>query len=164
MSSIVVRRARNKDMKAIAAMWSALVAYHKTLDPRLPPAATGGADNYAGRLADRLDDTLTRILVAEVEDHVVGYVLGMVVDLMGELFEQESCGFVADIYVDPDHRHMGVGRALVDALMVWFGQRDIRYYEWHVAAQNEEGQAFWRALGGETVLLRMRAELPEGKS
>lgn len=164
MSDILVRQARNRDMKAIAAMWSALVAHHKTLDPRLPPASKGGADNYAARLEDRLDDTMTRILVAEVDQRVVGYVLGMVVDLMGEMFEQETCGFVADIYVEPEHRHAGVGRALVEHLMVWFGQRDIRYYEWHVAAQNEAGQAFWRALGGQPVLLRMRADVPKDES
>lgn len=161
MTEILVRQARRQDMGAIAKMWAALVAYHQELDPRLPPAAAGGSDRYARRLEERLHDPLTRILVAEIDQQVVGYVLAMVVDLLGEMFVQESCGFVADIFVMPEHRKRGVGRALIDELMVWFANRDVRYYEWHVAARNEAAQAFWNALDGQPVLVRMRAQVPE---
>ncbi|NDJ60639.1 MAG: GNAT family N-acetyltransferase, partial [Chloroflexi bacterium] len=63
------------------------------------------------------------------------------------------------IYVDTAHRRYGVGRALVTALRAWFHERGLRHFEWHVAAHNPAGIAFWRALGGRSVLLRMRADV-----
>jgi GNAT superfamily N-acetyltransferase len=87
-------------------------------------------------------------------------VLGVVVDLAPELFAQEPSGFLADIYVDADHRRGGVGTALVNGLTDWFRQRNVRFFEWHAAAQNPDGIAFWRALGGRDVMVRMRADIP----
>ena len=84
-------------------------------------------------------------------------------EIMPEMFEQEPSGFLADIYVEEEYRHAGVGRALVDALAEWFGERGLRYFEWHVAARNTDGMQFWKALGGRDVMIRMRADVkPKG--
>ncbi len=155
----VIRLVKPEDVDAVAQLWEALVAYHRELDASLPPAAPQGARRYARRLIDRLDDPMSRVLVAEVDDKVVGYVLGVVVDLAPEMFSQEPSGFLADIFVDAEYRRTGVGRALVEALTVWFHEKGLSYYEWHVAARNEESLAFWRNLGGREVMLRMRAEV-----
>jgi ribosomal protein S18 acetylase RimI-like enzyme len=143
----------------VAHLWNALVAYHSELDESLPPAAPQGERRYARRLIDRLDDPMSRVLVADVDGQVVGYVLGVIVDLAPEMFQQEASGFLADIYVDEAYRRAGAGRALVVELASWFRQQGIRYFEWHVAARNEDSIAFWRSLGGREVMLRMRADL-----
>jgi ribosomal protein S18 acetylase RimI-like enzyme len=155
----LVRAARRADLMAIVDLWVGLVEYHRALDPRLPPPAQGGAAQYAARISDRLRDDSTCILVAEQDGQVIGYVLGMIVDLMSDLFVQGPSGFIADIYVSPDARRSGVGRALVAQLMVWFAARGITYFEWHVASHNQVGQEFWAALGGESVMLRMRSDV-----
>jgi ribosomal protein S18 acetylase RimI-like enzyme len=144
---------------AVAQLWEALVLYHHHLDASLPPAAPQGARRYARRLVDRLDDPMSRVFVADDGGKVVGYVLGVVVDLAPEMFAQEASGFLADIYVAEAYRRQGIGRALVEALQAWFGGKGLRYFEWHVAAQNQESIAFWRSVSGRPVMLRMRAEL-----
>lgn len=156
---VIVRVAQPGDIDAVARLWEALVAYHRVLDSSLPPAAPQGVRRYARRLIDRLDDPMSRVLVAEVDSAVVGYVLGVVVDLAPEMFAQDASGFLADIFVDANHRRAGIGTALVDSLVAWFGEKGLRYFEWHVAARNEESIAFWRSIGGRDVMLRMRAEL-----
>jgi GNAT superfamily N-acetyltransferase len=153
---LLIRAAHREDMGAIARLWTELVHFHRAIDTRLPPPAPDGARRYAERLEDRLDDRFSRVLVAEQDGMIVGYVFGMVVDLMSDLFVHEACGFIADIYVADAHRQMGVGRALVGALTEWFAERGAQYYEWHVADRNHEAKAFWQALGGEAVLVRMR--------
>ncbi|MEO8397360.1 MAG: GNAT family N-acetyltransferase [Chloroflexota bacterium] len=155
----VIRLLKSEDVDAVAQLWEALVAHHRELDASLPPAAPQGARRYARRLIDRLEDRMSRVLVAEVDGKVVGYVLGVVVDLAPEMFSQEPSGFLADIYVDADYRRAGVGRALVEGLTAWFHEKGLSYYEWHVAARNEDSLAFWRSLGGREVMLRMRAEV-----
>lgn len=163
MDKVVIRLAAPSDIDAIAGLWLALVTYHRELDPHLPPAAPNGASRYARRLLDRLDEPMTRVLVAEVDGAVIGYVLGMVVDLAPEMFAQPPSGFLADIYVDTAHRRRGAGRALVEHLTAWFRDKGLTYYEWHVAALNDDALRFWRAMGGGSVMLRMRAEIGEGE-
>jgi GNAT superfamily N-acetyltransferase len=153
-----------EDTDAVARMWERLVAYHRALDNDLPPATQDGARRYARSLAERVDDTHTCTYIAEADGKVVGYVLGVVVDLVPEMFEQEPSGFLADIFVEDGYRGEGVGRALVDALAEWFAAKGLRYFEWHVASRNANGMAFWKALGGREVMVRMRVDLPNGEA
>lgn len=145
-------------------MWERLVAYHRQLDGDLPSATLDGAQRYARSLTERIHDSHTCTYVAEANGQLIGYVLGVVVDYPPEMFQQEPSGFLADIYVDEAHRRSGVGKALVDALAEWFRAHDLSYFEWHVAARNQEAVAFWRAMGGRDVLIRMRADLTEGET
>ncbi|MBK8025625.1 MAG: GNAT family N-acetyltransferase [Chloroflexi bacterium] len=161
MMDVIIRAAETSDMDAIARMWMELVDHHQLLDPRLPPAAKDGARRYAVRLEERLDDPTTRVLIAEADGKVAGYILAMIVDMLSDLFMQETTGFVADIYVRPELRGLGIGRALVESLQDWFRESGVRYYEWHVASENAEGKAFWESLGGKPVLVRMRHEIDE---
>lgn len=143
-------------------MWQRLVDYHRQLDSDLPPATADGAARYARSLGERIGDTHTRTFVAEKDGRLVGYVLGVMVDFAPEMFAQEPSGFLADIFVDEDHRRAGVGKALVAALTEWFRSLGVTYFEWHVAARNPDGVRFWKALGGREVMLRMRADLNAG--
>ncbi len=121
MAEVNVRPARREDLDAVARLWESLVEYHRQLDTDLPPAAPQGARRYARQLLDRLDDPMTRVLVADADGEIVGYVLGVVVDLAPAMFQQEASGFLADIFVDQAYRRQGVGRALVESLVAWFG-------------------------------------------
>lgn len=154
---MIVRPFQERDVEAVAGLWQALVVYHQALDANLPGAAPNGAQVYGQRLCDHLSDPYTCIRVAEADSQVVGFVLGMIVDLLPDIFTQEPAGFLADIYVDTTYRRRGVGRALVAELRRWFAQHQIAYFDWHVAAHNPEGIAFWRAMGGQDVMVRMRA-------
>jgi len=164
VDSIVIRPAQAADVDTVGRLWSRLVAYHVDLDQRLPSAVDNGARRYARRLYDKLDDAYSRLIVAEVGGEVVGFVLGMIVDLVPDVFEQEPSGFLADIYVDEAYRKHGIGRRLVEALAAWFHERGITYYELHVAVLNADGLAFWRAMGGDAVMVRMRAPVSKGDS
>lgn len=164
VAEVTIRPAVLDDQEAIARLWAGLVAYHHQRDAALPAAAYQGPKRYARRVVQRLDDPHHCVLVAELDERVVGFVLGMVVDLLADIFDQKPIGFLADIYVDETCRRRGIGRALVAALAAWFRERGLRSFEWQVAACNPEGLAFWRAMGGRDVMVRMRAELEDGES
>lgn len=157
MADLTVRFFTADDADAVADMWLALVAHHQSLASALPAAARGGEHRYVRRLLERQDDPHLHALVAEADGLVVGFVVGMVVDLMQDIFLQSPSGFLADIYVEPQYRRLGVGRALVNALQNWFAACGVESFEWHVSAHNEAGLAFWRSLGGEALMIRMRA-------
>jgi ribosomal protein S18 acetylase RimI-like enzyme len=159
LMSIHIRPARDSDVDAIASLWLELVAYHVQVDAMLPSATEHGERSYARRIRDQLPNRSACVLVAEVDSQVIGYVLGVIVELIPEMFQQEPSGFLADIYVKAEYRRDGVGRGLVQALATWFASKGLRYFEWHVAAQNSEGIAFWKALQGRDVMVRMRSDI-----
>lgn len=160
----MIRPARVEDAEPIGQLWAKLATYHTTLDPDLPLPAANGAQLYARRIANRLDDKYTHTLVAEENGAIVGYVLGVLIDFMPEMFQAEHGGFLADIYVDEAYRGRGIGRALVEALTQWFRQNEVRYFEWYVAERNTSGRAFWEAMGGRNLMLRMRATVSTDES
>jgi ribosomal protein S18 acetylase RimI-like enzyme len=164
VDQIIVRSARTEDTKTIGQMWLWLVEYHNELSLDLPHAASNGVEMYAKRLNSRLYDSHTRVLVAEKQGKLVGFVLGVIVDMVPEMFVEETAGFLADIFVDPAYRGQGVGRALVNELTEWFRERGVQYVEWYVANSNTEGRAFWKALGGRDVITRMRINLDSGEN
>lgn len=159
VDEVIIRPAQITDADAIATLWEQLVTYHHELDDNLPIAVEDGGRLYADRIIDRLDDTHTQTYVAESKDMVIGYILGVIVDLVPEMFVQETGGFLADIFVDKDHRRQGVGRKLVDELSDWFRTKGVAYLELYVAFENANGRAFWKSVGGRDIMSRIRVQL-----
>ncbi|MGD0380882.1 MAG: GNAT family N-acetyltransferase [Acidimicrobiales bacterium] len=68
-----------------------------------------------GGLDRLLADPRRRVLLGTVDDAVVGMATGRL-DAVGET----SLGIIDACYVEPGARGVGVGRALLDALVAWF--------------------------------------------
>ena len=158
---VTIRMVEPRDQEIIARLWEALSVYHTQLDSRMPQMAVGAPAAYASRLVEVRDDVQTHAFVAEIEGAVVGYVLGAVVDLTPDLFEHEDVGFIADIYVEPEHRRRGIARQLFQAICGWFAAQDVRQIEWQVAVANSDARRFWEAVGGRALTVRMRLSRPE---
>jgi GNAT superfamily N-acetyltransferase len=63
------------------------------------------------------------------------------------LFAETERGEIEALYVREGERRSGLGRALAEAALAWLAGRGLRRAALQVAAGNEEGQRFWRALG-----------------
>ena len=57
--------------------------------------------------------------------------------------------WLSDLYVAPQHRSGGVGRALVAAVARWSATRGGGWIMWHSDPQNEAARRFYAALGAE---------------
>lgn len=157
---MMIRPAKRDDADTIAVLWRSLVTYHRDLSDLMPIPAENGAERYAARIRWSVDDDHVQTYVAEDNDTLIGYVYGTVVDLLPEMFKDERAGVVGDIFVDEAYRGQGVGTALMTTMKDWFKLRNVAYYEWYVAASNEDGIRFWQnAMGGQKVMIRMRADV-----
>ena len=157
----MIRLADATDAERIGELWAEMVAYHAALDPHTFRPAAGGAELYARSILDRLADEHARVLVAQMDGAVVGYVNGVIADITTEMFMPLRCGLLADVCVQAAYRRRGLGRELVERLAFWFRSQGVNRFEWHVSAKNREGLAFWKAIGGEVTMLRMRASTTE---
>ena len=164
MDKVVIRPAVASDAVAIGKLWEKLVAYHRKIDDDMPRATADGAALYARNLSNRLEDSHTQVFVAETDGKLVGYVLGVVVDLVPEMFEYESGGFLADIFVEEGYRSRGIGTALVKGLRDWFRENGLDHFVWHVAATNRDALRFWEQLGGRYLQIRMRADIGDDEA
>lgn len=91
------------------------------------------------RFQARIHTADDAVLVAlPQDDSVAGYICGLLLD---------GVGVVDDIALDAHTYHAGMGRALWEALRVWFDARDVNGIRARVARYSAVEQAFWRSLG-----------------
>lgn len=157
-----IRRATGEDIGAVAALWLELVAYHNALDPHLPTTTAESEEQYAHfvyRYMQRGDGVV--YLAVDSRGAIVGYVFGMLTNLVPDLFAAQYGGMVVDLFVQADSRRRGAGRLLYAALVAWFREQQITTIEWDVAARNTAGRAFWEAVHGREMMIRMQAKLDE---
>lgn len=95
-------------------------------------------------LALLLNDERARVLVAERTDGVVGMCTGQ---LVVSTAEGGPALLVEDVVVDPDHRGLGIGRALLAALTDWARGRGVRRLQLLAAGNNGPALAFYDRLG-----------------
>jgi ribosomal protein S18 acetylase RimI-like enzyme len=155
----MIRLATNDDAQRIGELWLEMVIYHQQFDAVMFRASENGAEYYQRSVLSRLPDPQTRVLVSEVDGKVVGYVLWMIVNITPEMFVPIRSGFLADICVTANYRRHGIGRELVERLVLWFQSQEIPYFEWHVSEKNQNAVRFWKSIGGETTMLRMRTNI-----
>lgn len=87
-------------------------------------------------------------LVAVDDDKVVGYALYF---LNFSTWEGVHGIYLEDLYVRPDQRGSGLGRALLTALVDLANERGYARVEWSVLDWNEPSIAFYRSLGAESM-------------
>jgi GNAT superfamily N-acetyltransferase len=83
------------------------------------------------------------VLAGTVDDVVLGYAVARVETLR----DGERLGVVEDIYVEPDGREVGVGEALMDAVLDWCRARDCIGVDSLALPGNRETKNFFESFG-----------------
>jgi RimJ/RimL family protein N-acetyltransferase len=98
-------------------------------------------------------------LVAEVDGNVVGQL-----DVRRSPRVAESHRVEFGITVGPEHRGLGVGRALMEAMEVWAREHGITKLMLHVFAHNERAQKLYESMGYRVEgRLRRHVRFPDGE-
>lgn len=105
------------------------------------------------------DQPVVEALIAESGGRAVGFALYF------KSFSTFLCKpglFLEDLFVEPEHRGKGLGKALLQALAAICVERGYGRLEWHVLDWNEPSIRFYEALGGtvmrEWLLVRVTGE------
>lgn len=159
--TVHVRRATARDIKEILPVWGELAVHHAGLDPAFTPSVDWPHEYgaYLRTLIGR-DDALA--VIARDGDELVGYAVGRITHLP-PFFEHRRRGYIHDVYVRMPHRHRGIGRRLINEILAWCARQGVTVVELTVAANNQEGESFWRKLGFKTYMLQMKKPLDGGR-
>ncbi len=137
----MIRPARADDVPAIAHLIRLLARYE-----RLEHQVTGRENDLREHLFG--DRPLAEVLIADDAGVVVGFALFF---HNYSTFLAQPGVYLEDLFVLPEHRRRGWGRALLGALARVAVARRCGRFEWAVLTWNEPAIAFYRALGAETL-------------
>jgi len=133
----VIRPARPSDVPAIYQQIRDLAAYERSL-----PAVSGTPDDLASSLFGPEPAVFAH--VADHDGHVAGFALWY---LSYSTWQGKHGIYLEDLYVEPEHRRRGYGRALLAALAALCVERGYGRLEWSVLDWNTPALAFYASLG-----------------
>ena len=137
MSDIVIRTAQADDIDTIQAFILALADYE-----RLAHEVKADRETLARYLFG--ERPMAEVLIAEAEGAAVGFALFFP---NFSTFEGRPGLYLEDLFVLPEARGLGAGRALLSRLAALAIERGCARLEWSVLDWNEPSIAFYRALG-----------------
>lgn len=136
MAAVAIREAREGDEEAIFALIVELAAYEKLRDDVSGDAETLRRELFEAKTAEAL--------VAEVDGEMAGYAL------LARTFSTFECRagiWIEDIYVRPESRKLGIGKALFARIAALAVERDWPRIEWAVLEWNQLAIDFYGGLG-----------------
>jgi GNAT superfamily N-acetyltransferase len=136
-----IRPARPEDAPTIASMIRELAAYEKLEDQ-----ARATDDDLRRHLFG--DRPAAEVILAEVEGRPVGFALFFPTY---STFRGQPGLYLEDLFVRPDFRGQGIGKALLSTLARIAVDRGCGRLEWSVLDWNAPSIAFYRAQGAEPM-------------
>jgi GNAT superfamily N-acetyltransferase len=136
-----IRPAVATDVKAIFNLITALAAYEK-----LSHLVTGNSQALADHLFG--EKPYIEALVAEVENKIVGFALFFP---NYSTFLTKPGIYLEDIFVLPDYRGRGIGKALLIAVAKIAAARDAGRLEWSVLDWNQPAIDFYEKMGAKIL-------------
>ncbi len=140
-ASIKIRAIRPADVPAFLDLVDALADYEKLPRPSPDARARLAADAMA-------QPPRFELLLAEVDGAVVGYAVFF---MTYSTFLARPSLYLEDLFVRPDRRALGAGKALFRACAAEAVRRECGRMEWQVLAWNAPSIEFYKRLGAEQL-------------
>jgi GNAT superfamily N-acetyltransferase len=148
-----------QDEPAILAFINGLQAYEASFEPNRRRDPNFAADHWRD-LQHRCAEKHGTMLIAEHEGKPVGWAFAH--DQLGELFVVEperQHGYLAELYVVPEVRGKGIGRALIEGCEAWARGRGHRLLQVGVLARNARAIRSYEGAGYSAYGMTMRRYL-----
>jgi len=154
-STVKIRPATSADAAVLGHFGALLVELHHELDPaRFIGTMTNTPSKYANFLERELNRADAVVLVAQEDGMVLGYAYAALegADYMSL---RGPAGVIHDLFVDPARRREGVGRMLLDAVVVEMDMRGAERIVLSTAYGNEAARSLFASLGFRPTMVEM---------
>lgn len=142
-----IRPATPEDVPNVLPMVRKICELHAAWDPEKYTLKGDPTKSYGPWLTRQAKDSTSAFLVAEADDGgLAGFLIGAVEHDI-PIYRVVEVGFVHDVWVEPEHRGSGVGRALLEAATAHFRAQGLSQVRLETAAPNEGARRLFRELG-----------------
>lgn len=164
-ANFTIRRAGLGDVDRAAALGTEIVKHHHRTNPSRFFWHSGVEEGYAWWLRQEIERADAVVLLAEQKGRVVGYAYGAVEPRDWSVLLDEH-GALHDLFVVPEARRSGIGKALVQALVDALTEKGAALLVLRVMIQNEPARKLAESFGFATTMLELsrRNELPSQPS
>ena len=140
-----IRPGRREDAAAAARLWMRSAEEHTAHD-RVYQTSPDAEKTMRRFLADVANSTYSFLFVAVTEERTVGFISGELRQ-GSPAFLPKTWASVDDVFVEPEHRNRGMGRALLQSVRAWAQEKNADGISLQVAAANTRGRKFYEELG-----------------
>ena len=144
-TDFTIRSGRREDAAEAARLWMQSAEEHTAHD-RVYETAPGAEKTMRRFLADVANSGYSFLFVAVAGERTVGFISGELRQ-GSPTFLPKTWASVDDVFVEPDYRNLGMGRALLQSVEAWAKERDADGISLQVAAANTRGRKFYEDLG-----------------
>jgi GNAT superfamily N-acetyltransferase len=151
MTDFVLRPAEPRDCAELDRLIRELAVYEKLEEQKVGTPEALRAALFGERPA-------CEAIIAERHGHAVGFALFFTTF---STFLARPGIYLEDVFVEPEHRGAGIGKAILRRLAALAVERGCGRFEWRVLDWNEPSIRFYESLGGKVLpeweLVRMTA-------
>lgn len=140
-----IRPGRRGDAAEAARLWMQSAEEHTSHD-RVYETSPGAEKTMRRFLADVAKSSYSFLFVAVVGDRTVGFISGELRQ-GSPTFLPKTWASVDDVFIEPEYRNRGMGRALLQSVQAWAQERGADGISLQVAAANSRGRKFYEDLG-----------------
>ena len=154
---MTIRPFHPKDRVAIDELAIKLHAHFAQVDntaESLPFASSRDAHDYMQRMIGDSENMDGAMYVAEENGEVVGFIQGVIIDhqpgqdvVFDAVHAPRKDGWIGLLYVEPEQRGSGIGRALLDEIKRYFQSKNCDTLRLKVLSGNQPAIAFYEKYG-----------------
>ena len=148
-----LRAANIDDLPRLREFEQAVVEYERAFNPCIKPGEVTYYD-----LEHLLSDDQSLLLVAQLDSEIIGSGYAQIRESKNSLIHPEI-SYLGFMYILPEHRGLGIVQKIIDRLLEWSLNKEVRDFYLDVYAQNESAIAAYRKLGFGPRLLEMSLHL-----
>lgn len=148
-----IRKAREDELLKVAVLWKEFMKYNGDFNASFA-INKKAQEIFSREMLEKLKEYDSRLTVADSDGELIGFCYSYI-SQKPKFFKLAKFGFIGDLFVMPEYRRSGIGRALVKDAIDFFTGRKIKQIELLVAIKNENTIKFWESLGFNHLLTWM---------
>jgi ribosomal protein S18 acetylase RimI-like enzyme len=148
-----IRKAREDELLKVAGLWKDFMKFNGDFNASFA-IKKKATEIFSREMLEKLKEYDSRLTVAESDGELIGFCYSYI-SQKPKFFRLDKFGFIGDLYVLPEYRRGGIGKALVKDAVDFFARRKIKQIELLVSVKNENTIKFWESLGFNHLLTWM---------
>jgi GNAT superfamily N-acetyltransferase len=149
-----IRAATPEDVPGILPLVGKLTELHQRHDPERFKVRPDVLDRYAAWLPERARDPRSVLLIAESGARLVAFLVGTIEPEV-PIFWVPECGWIHDVWVEPEFRGAGLARELVERACDRFQELGVKQARLHTGMFNDAARRVFGRAGFRACVVEM---------